>query len=129
MNARFRVYVVTLGLMLLFLILAVSTDWRELDTVKRAIFLGLLVLGTYTTFRGWQAAREIGPQMRRGAYVDDVGFTLIALFDGFVIVTAFDLGSPIWLVLVVGASGVVLGVMGIHHLKRRALQPAQPVGQ
>lgn len=129
MNARFGAYVAALGLMLVFLLLAIATDWFELESMKRAIFLGLLVLGTYTAFRGWRAMRELRSHMRPEASVGDVGFTLIALFDGFMIVTAFDVGSPIWLVLVVGALGIVLGIVSIHYLKCRAVQRAQRLGQ
>jgi hypothetical protein len=45
----------------------------------------------------------------RTAYVESLGFTLIALFDGFVIVSAIDLGAPIWLVLGIGVLGVLAG--------------------
>ena len=111
--------------MLLFLIVAVATDWSQLDTLKRAIFAGLLLLGAYTGFRAWLAARKLNTSLNPPGYVADIGFTLIALFDGFVIVTAFDLGAPIWLVVIVGALGIILGVTGIHQLKRRAANHAR----
>jgi hypothetical protein len=36
------------------------------------------------------------------------GFTLIALFDGFVLIGAFDLEAPLWLVVAVGVLGVLI---------------------
>jgi hypothetical protein len=52
-----------------------------------------------------------------------VGFTLIALFDGFVIVRAIDLGVPIWLMLAIGALGVLAGRLDVLRLKARAARP------
>jgi hypothetical protein len=121
----FHAYLVALSLMVLFLVAVVLVDWAGLDPVKRGVFGGLLVLAGYTWWRGWQAARELGH--RRGAwreaYVEDVGFTLIALFDGFVIVSAIDLGAPIWLVLAIGALGILAGRLGVLRLKARAARP------
>ena len=125
MNPGFRAYLVAMSLMLLFLVMAIATDWSQLDTLKKAIFAGLLVLGAYTGLRALQAAHKLRATLDPPGYIADVGFTLIALFDGFVIVTAFDLGSPIWLVVIVGALGIILGVAGIHRLRRRAVNHTQ----
>lgn len=51
-------------------------------------------------WRAWRAGtrlrtRHPGWQRR---YLDDIGFTLIALFDGFVVVGAIDLSLPAWLI-------------------------------
>jgi len=129
MTGPLRAYVAALPLMLLFLLLAVAADWPGLDTSTRFIFSGLLVLGFYTLFRGEQAAREVQrstvvDRLHIDVDVDDVGFTLIALFDGFVSVSAFDLGAPIWLVLGVGALGIVSGIAGVHRLKARSMNRA-----
>ena len=45
---------------------------------------------------------------RSGAYVEAVGFTVIALLDGFAIITALDLGAPGWMVATVGILVVLL---------------------
>ena len=42
-------------------------------------------------------------QLLAGEYVGDAGFTLVALLDDFVMISAFDLGAPMSLVLVLGA--------------------------
>jgi hypothetical protein len=52
------------------------------------------------------------------------GFTLISLFDGFVIVSAIDLGSPIWLVVAIGVLGILVGRLGVLRLKARTTGPA-----
>ena len=41
--------------------------------------------------------------------IDDIGFLLISLFDGFVVVTALDLGVPPWLVAAAAVGAVLLG--------------------
>ncbi len=55
----------------------------------------------------------------RSRFADDVGFTLISLFDAFAIVTAIDLGLSGWLVAAIGAAGVVAGIVAMQQVKRR----------
>lgn len=52
--------------------------------------------------------------------MDDVGFVLIALLDGFVIVAALDLGLPPWIVTAAGFLAVAIG----HYWLGRAKQAA-----
>jgi hypothetical protein len=80
-----------------------------------------VLLVAYTGWRGWQAAQELEHRREdwRTAYVENLGFTLIALFDGFVIVSAIDLGAPIWLVVGIGVPGIVVGRLGVLRLKAR----------
>jgi hypothetical protein len=116
---RFRLYFWSMLAMLLFVAGALAAHWGELDLTARLIFLGLGALGLYMV---WRAAHA-GTWLRRQAggwrphYVDDIGFTLIALFDGFVIVTAIDLGAPVWLVILVAVAGVVGGNLVIRRVK------------
>jgi hypothetical protein len=74
-------------------------------------------------WRGWRAARVLA--QRRGqwrtTYRDDVGFTLVALFDGLVLVSAIDLGAPAWLVIAIGALGIALGRLGVERDAARLL--------
>ena len=97
--------------MALCLAAAVAPDWPRLDTGDRALFVALTAFALYIAGRGLRARRRL--LERRGSWAEasmaDVGFTLIALFDGFVIVAAVDLGAPLWLVLPVAALGVALG--------------------
>lgn len=125
-TAIFRLYLAALWLMVLFLIVVVLVDWIGLDLTSRVVFSALLALAVYTGWRGWRAAGDL--QQRTGdwqsACIEDVGFTLIALFDGFVIVSAIDLGASIWLVVAIGVVGVLVGRYAIQGLKQRALAPS-----
>jgi hypothetical protein len=121
--ATFRWYLGALWLMVLFLILVVALDWPDLDLAGRSIYGALTLLGLYTAWRGWRAFRDLRGENAgwQGTYVEDVGFTLIALFDGFVIVSAIDLGAPIWFVLVIGVLGVLVGRLGVGRTKERVV--------
>lgn len=115
----FRLYLAALWLMVFFLVLVVALDLPTLDTVTRLVFGALTVLALYMGWRGWQAfqclrRRDAG---WAGTYIDDVGFTLIALFDGFIIIAALDLGAPVWLVVALGVLGVVGGRAAIDRMK------------
>jgi hypothetical protein len=123
-DRRFRVYFWSLVAMLVFVIAAIAVHWGELDTAARAIFAGLTLLGLYMAWRATQA----GIRLRRHGqgwqprYVDDIGFTLISLFDGFVIVTAIDLGAPVWLVILIAVAGVAGGVYAMNRVKARLVE-------
>jgi len=54
------------------------------------------------------------------AYIGHVGFTLISLLVGFLIVGAIDLHVPGWLAGVVAVGGVAGGIVGIEKLKTHA---------
>ena len=87
--------------MVLFLGIVVALDWMGLGLPSRVLYAALVVLAGYTGWPGWRAAYDLVGRAGswRTQYVEDVGFTLIALFDGFVIVSALDLGAPGWLVV------------------------------
>ena len=118
-TAAFRVYLGALWLMVLFLVLVVVFDWGMLVTVSRLLFGALTALAIYVGWRGWHALQDL---QRRdvgwtGSYLDDVGFTLIALFDGFVIIGALDLGASVWLVVAIGVLGILVGHGAISRMK------------
>src|SRR5262245_196358 len=93
----YRLYLGCLVALVVFMVAAVGVDWPEVDRATRWIYGGLVLLGLYMLWRGVHA----GLRLRRRAsgwrrrYLDDIGFTLISLFDGFVIVAAIDLGAPV----------------------------------
>ena len=104
-----------------FGIAVVAIDWSTLASMSRVLFAALLALAVYMGERGWHAWQDL---RRRGAhwqehFVDDIGFTLIALFAGFVIISALDLGSPVWLVVAIGVLGVLVGRRGMTWAKMR----------
>ena len=107
--------------MLLFMAAAIVAHWTDLDPTARLIFLGLGILGLYMLWRATHAGTRLrgqGPDWQP-RYIDDIGFTLIALFDGFVIVSAIDLGAPAWLVVVIAVAGVVAGQLIMGRVKAR----------
>lgn len=103
-------YAIALTLMTVFVASVVAVDWGTLAGALRGVFAALLALATYTTWRGWRARSRLraGPASRTAA-LDDIGFTLITLFTGFVVILAQDLGGPVWLVVLAGIVAVVAG--------------------
>jgi hypothetical protein len=118
---RFRVYFAALVGLMVFLLAAVAYDWRHLDTTAQLIYLGLTGLGSYMLWRAVRANARLHRQGDgwRSGYLDDIGFTLISLFDGFVIVLAIDLGAPGWLVALLAVAGVAAGILAIRQVKAR----------
>lgn len=94
---------------------AVAMDWSDATGPARLVFAGLLVLMAVLVAVSFRA--------RRTGSVDDLGFVLISLFEGFVIVLLLDLGAPWWVVLVLALAGVAGG----HLLVRRA-RPSYAAG-
>ncbi len=117
----FQSYLGALWLMVVLLIAVVAVDWGTIVLAVRVLYGALTALALYTGWRGWHALRALhSPAVAPGDYVEDVGFTLITLFDGFVIISALDLGSPVWLVVIVGVLGVLVGRLGVQRVKEGA---------
>ncbi len=117
-------YVAFIAVLFLAMLAAVVIGWPESPTVQRIAFAGLCILGAYTLFRALQAdhvRRHALPGWNR-MFVKHVGFTLISLFDGFVIVAAIDLHAPPWLVPALAIGGVVAGISVVRRLESRATQ-------
>lgn len=124
-------YVVFIAVLFVALLAAVAIGWPESATVQRIAFAGLSVLGSYTLYRAIRAdqVRRHAPPGWHGMFVNHVGFTLISLFDGFVIVAAIDLHAPPWLVAFLAIGGVIAGILGVRRLESRAMRRGQPVAQ
>jgi hypothetical protein len=118
---RFPVYLWSLVVMAAAVAAAVAVNWIRFDVAARIIFGGLLVLAGYMLWRAWQARRRLREQGAgwRPRYVDDVGFTLISLFAGFVIVGAIDLGAPGWLGGLIAVAGIAGGILALRQVKLR----------
>lgn len=114
-----RLLVALLGLMGVFLVIAILSHLTSLPTIKQIIFWGLVVLLGYMIWRAVQAVTVLARQRPEDQLkvVDHVGFVLISLFDGFAIVTALDLQAPGWLVAVIAVGAVVVGILGINARK------------
>jgi hypothetical protein len=107
------------------LVPAVLVDWTTTDVVGRFAFGGLFLLSLGMVVRAELAAR-MAPERTGGplpAYLGHVGFTLIALADGFGVVAVLRAGAPGWVIAAVAAGVVVVGHLGVEAMKRRLVRP------
>lgn len=112
----FGTYRWSLATMALFLTLAIAAEWEELNTPLRVLFTAFVVLTGFMMWRAAQAGR-IRPTRAAApsaAYVEHVGFTLVALFDAFAVIAVLNSGAPGWLV---AGLGVLIAVAG-HFVLR-----------
>lgn len=110
----FDVYLWSLVSMGIFLAATVAVEWSGLDTAARVLFGAFVVLAGFMI---WLAVRARGMRPRPSArYLDHVGFTVVGLFDAFVVIVVLDVSAPIWLVV---GSGVLIAIVG-HLAIRRA---------
>ena len=121
------VYRAAMAVMAAALVPAVVVDWATTtDTTARAVFAGLLGLAGVMVLRAELAVRR-RPECGRGptaAYLEHVGFTLIALADGFAVVAAIRGGAPGWTVAVLAVGVVVVGHLTLQAAKRRLVRAA-----
>ena len=120
------VYRAAMAVMLAALVPAVLVDWGTTDTTARAVFAGLIVLAGVMVARAEFAVRR-SPALTGGptaAYLEHIGFTLIALADGFAVVTLIRSGAPGWAVGMVAVGVVVVGHLTLQTAKRRLVSPA-----
>lgn len=124
----FSYYLITLIGMIVSLAGAIAAHVPQLAATVRGIFSGLFILSLYMLFRAAQARSALFSQRDSWfiGYVDHIGFTLIALFEGFVIVSGIDLGAPGWLIAAAAVLGVVAGNVVVRRLQTAASQPAEP---
>jgi hypothetical protein len=128
-SPRFRLYFAALIAMVVFMTGAIAVHWSALAPATRWTYGGLFLLGLYMLWRATDARRLLRLRgAERGRYLDDIGFTLISLFDGFVIVAALDLHAPIWLVALLALGGVAAGASIMNRVQarlgRRPIHPA-----
>jgi hypothetical protein len=92
------------------------------------VFSALVGLALYMVYRGMHASSLADHEAhgREPRHVDDLGFILIALFDGFVIVAAIDLGAPVWIVIPLAVLAVLVGHRAVQRFKSRVANPPPP---
>ncbi len=123
------VYRAAMAVMLAALVPAVLVDWATTDTAARAVFAGLIGLAGVMVARAELAVRR-RPGRTGGptaAYLEHIGFTLIALADGFAVVAAIRGGMPGWTVGVLAVGVVVAGHLMLQAAKRRLVLPVAAV--
>ena len=107
--------------MIVLLTGALFVYWNEYSDIERIIFPGLLGLGMFMLYRAQNASRLLKAQQNdwKLGYIEHIGFTLISLFEGFVIVTVLNAGGPGWLVALLAILGVLVGRWVIGLAQRR----------
>jgi hypothetical protein len=120
----FGVFFWALTAMVVFLGAAIAVDWSTTGSVSRAVFIGLFALGAFMVWRAQQARQLLtvaprGDDDRSRSYIGHVGFNLVALLDGFVVVALFNGGLPGWGTALVGAGVALAGHSAVQELTRR----------
>jgi len=107
--------------MMVLLIGAMFVYWNEYSDTERIVFPILLGLGMFMLYRAHNASRLLKAQQNdwKLGYIEYIGFTLISLFEGFVIVTVLNAGGPGWLVALLAILGVFAGRWMIGLAQRR----------
>ncbi len=121
-RSLFHLYLWSLLAMVLLLAGALLVYWTEYSDVERIIFPGLLGLALFMLFRAWGAGLVLATQQGNWklGYVEHIGFTLISLFEGFIIVSGLNSGFTGWLVAVIAILGLLAGRWLIGLAKHRA---------
>jgi len=96
--------------MVILLAGAILVGWTEYSNTERIIFPALFGLGIYMLYRARSANRLLTTQQNgwKQGHIEHIGFTLISLFEGFIIVGGLNSGISGWLVAVLA----VLGIFG-----------------
>lgn len=114
------IFIASLLGLIIFLVGAVIAHWDELDTVTRIVYGGLFFLSLYMMYRALQARRKlIASTSRNLSYVDDVGFPLISLFNGFIIVALIDLRAHMAVVIIGAIAAAVIGGRMVKKRKQK----------
>jgi hypothetical protein len=120
------VYRGAMAVMAAALVPAVLVDWSATDPTARIVFTGLIGLAGVMVLRAELAGRR-SPARTGGptaGYLDHIGFTLIALADGFAVVAAIRGGVPGWAVGVLAVGVVVVGHLTLKAAKRQLVPGA-----
>lgn len=121
----FGLYWATLLAMVILLAGAILVYWEEYSITERIIFPGLFILGVYMLYRARRALHSLKSQPVdwKRPYTEHIGFTLISLFEGFVIVSGLTSGFPGWGVGILAILGVLIGRRLIKIAQKRAEKP------
>ena len=118
-----RLHLAAVVLMAAALVPAVLVDWATTPVGARVAFGALSFLALLMVARAALAARG-RPQVVGGptaAYLGHVGFALVALADGFAVVTAIRAGLPGYAVAALALGVVAAGHVGLSRVQRQLL--------
>lgn len=122
----FEVYLWSLVATVAALAATVVEEWTRLDGVSRALFTVFGVLGLVMLVLAFAARRLPAPSP---AYLDRVGFTLVALLDAFIVIAVLNLGVPVALVVAVGVVVAVAGHFALRAAKSSVADRAAGAGE
>ena len=114
----FDVYLWALVGTTVFLAAAVGVAWAATGAGARLLFGAFTALAAVMVWRAVLARRVRPAGTPTVAYVEHVGFTLVALFDAFVVVAVLDAGAPGWLVACAGVVVACAGHVAIRWARR-----------
>jgi uncharacterized membrane protein YfcA len=106
--------------MVILLLGAIIVHWTTFSTIEHVVFPGLLILAIYMVFRARSANSLLRTQKNdwKHDYIKHIGFVLISLFEGFIIVSGLNSGFG-WLVAVFAILGFLVGNWLIGFAQRR----------
>lgn len=121
----FAVYWWALVATIVFLVAVVAEEWSRIDALSLVLFAAFAVLGAYMIGRA-ELARRIQPAGAPPSprYVEHVGFTVVGLFDAFIVITVLNVGAPVALVVAAGVLVAVAGHFAIHAVRARVVPVA-----
>jgi hypothetical protein len=125
MTAWWWVYLLSISFLFIYTITAVASHWGELSDPERYAFPALILLALYMLFRAWQSFMEwyVPHEGWRQRLINHVGFNLISLFEGLLIVGAIDLRFPAPVVGLLALLGIVAGSMVVGRVKQMYEEP------
>jgi hypothetical protein len=118
----FNLYLWTLAAMVILLAGAIVVYWAEYSDAERIIFPALLGLGIFMFLNARIAYGLLHAEKgnwKRG-YIESIGFTLVSLFEGFIIVSGLNAGMSGWLMAGTAVLGLLAGRWLIGLAKRQA---------
>ena len=117
----FNTYWWSLVGLVVFMAGAIIAGWEKHSGSERIIFPGLFILSIYMLYRAVKARGllKFKPNGWQKSFIDHIGFTIISLFEGFIIVAAIDLHSPAWLVAIFALLGVIIGSRTVNAAKSK----------
>jgi O-antigen/teichoic acid export membrane protein len=119
----FTTYLWALVATVVALVAVIAWNWLRLTVALQITYIILGLLSFYAVFRGFQAQHKQFHRYTgwRLEFIDDVGFTLVFLLVGFVMLGSIGLGWPAWAVVLVSIAGIAGGRMWVLHAKNRYL--------
>lgn len=130
-GSLFCTYLWSMIAMAVLLVLAIASDWTELGATTRAVFTAFVLLAAFMLWRAGQASRlRPGPpsDAPSPAYFAHIGFTLVALFDAFVVVGVLNSGAPGWAVAAIGVGIAVAGHFVLVAVRARLVPERAAAG-